>query len=786
MNESHTRFSRLAAALAWAVGCLAPCAAAAAAQAPVVREIIVRGYPGDPANIRETIQTREGSPLDHAKLNDDLMLLFKAGHIATYQVQPVPNGVRVLFEITESFRTRNVDILGAGREWRDKMKEQIVLRGGDPLSPAVLKLPEKERYRGDKERIRAFCQERGYRAVTVVSDTTPVPNTNQVDVRFTVNLGPKYQVKWFRFEGNRSIRSRELRGQMQTKRDTFFTSRRYYDKFFEEDITRLEDFYRYRGFPNAKVSYRRRFRGPQGNQVEITIVIEEGQQFPVGAIEIKGATALGADTLLASIPLKVADIYGDEKLLESRRIIERLYAETGHPYAAVTPTRQLNATGDAFDVTLTIAEGEKVTVNTLRTHGNPRTRRDVILREMELEPGMAYDVRKLERSQRALEKLQFFDNVAMKLVPADPPAAGERDIQVAVVAGHTGSFRFGAGISSTNGVVGTIEMAQRNFDWRDRPKSWSDLMSGNAYTGAGQQFRVTLMPGTIYSSFALAYDNPYWKGRNESFGWSAYYRTRNQGTWDESRAGFRLYRGLRKYKGDPDTDVIFHVRAEAVNVTVHDEDDHPFDDDDDPPADAKDAEGTHPLFGAGITVRRDRTDRPTFPTRGYEWELGTELVVPHGITFGAGGTRFWTLGRHPKGYERVFSLRGRIDYEMGSFPIYERLYAGGANLRGFAYRGAGPHDNGEPIGGKYRALISAEYRYPIAPPNFYGVVFSDAGTVTDDFSLFASPRLALGFGLRILIPALSPVPIAIDFSAPVFKSGDDDSEFLYFSVNIGR
>jgi len=66
------------------------------------------------------------------------------------------------------------------------------------------------------------------------------------------------------------------------------------------------------------------------------------------------------------------------------------------------------------------------------------------------------------------------------------------------------------------------------------------------------------------------------------------------------------------------------------------------------------------------------------------------------------------------------------------------------------------------------------------------VFFSDAGTVTDDFSLFASPRLALGFGIRILIPALSPVPIAIDFAVPAFKSGDDDTEFLYFSVNIGR
>jgi hypothetical protein len=41
------------------------------------------------------------------------------------------------------------------------------------------------------------------------------------------------------------------------------------------------------------------------------------------------------------------------------------------------------------------------------------------------------------------------------------------------------------------------------------------------------------MPGTITSSFLIQYENPYWRfhnGRNESFGWSLYYRTRG---WDD-------------------------------------------------------------------------------------------------------------------------------------------------------------------------------------------------------------------------------------------------------------
>jgi outer membrane protein insertion porin family len=781
MNELRRRGTLAAILPALSLLCHLP-PAAAAAEEPVVREIVVRGYRGDPAAIKDILQTKEGQPLDNAKLNDDLARLLRAGHLATSQVEPVPTGVRIVFEISEALRVRNVDIKGAGRDWGEKMRQEtepdhIVTRPSDALPPAILRLPEDQRFRGDKERIRAFCQKQGYRAVTVISETTPIPGTIQIDVTFQVDLGPKYQVKWLRFVGNHAIPDGQLKEHMTTKRDTLFTSRRYCDAVFEEDILALQDYYRFRGFPNARVTERRVFKGPQGNKVDVTIYIDEGQQYPVASIDTKGNKAITKDTVIARVPLKVDGTYSDQKLIECRQDVERLYHETGYPYVSVSPTRQLNAAGDGYDVAFEIEEGERVAINTVRTRGHPRTRREVILREMELEPGMVYDVRKLERSQRALDRLQYFDNVVMKLIPADPPAPGERDLLVDVTESQTGTFRFGVGFSSTDAIVGTIELAQRNFDWRDWPKSWSDFWSGNAFVGAGQTFRISLMPGTVYSNYAIAYENPYWKGRNESFGWSLYHRTRDQDTWDETRTGLRITRGVRKYHGDPDTDLILHARLESVSVSSVE---------DDAPDDAKDEKGSHPVLGTGVTWRRDRTDRPVFPTKGYQWDLGAELIVPHGIGLGYGRTHFFTLGKHPKDYERVLSLRGRIDYLLGDFPIYERLYAGGANLRGFAYRGAGPHDNDEPIGGKYRALFSAEYRFPIAARTLYGVLFTDTGTVTRDFSLFTAPRLSVGFGVRLHIPKLSQAPISVDFSIPVIKQGSDDTEFLYFSLSINR
>ncbi|NQT87810.1 BamA/TamA family outer membrane protein, partial [bacterium] len=305
-----------------------------------------------------------------------------------------------------------------------------------------------------------------------------------------------------------------------------------------------------------------------------------------------------------------------------------------------------------------------------------------------------------------------------------------------------------------------------------------------AFTGAGQFFRIALMPGNVYSNYLVQYENPYWKhhedGRNESFGWSVYYRTRDQGEWDETRIGLRLSRGLRKYKGDPDTDLIWHMRVEGVDVGNVEEPDE--EGDDGAPEGAIEDEGSNVLLGFGPRIVRDRTDRLFLPSTGTRWELSLEGVVPYGAKLGAGATRYWSLGQRPLFHERVFSLRGSADYAAGSFPIFERYFAGAPMVRGFEYRGAGPHSNGEPDGGDYRAIISAQYRHPLVARTLYGVLFCDTGTVTENFSLYGEPRVAVGFGIRLFLPMLSRAPLSLDFGIPVADQSDDDTQTVYFSL----
>ena len=65
------------------------------------------------------------------------------------------------------------------------------------------------------------------------------------------------------------------------------------------------------------------------------------------------------------------------------------------------------------------------------------------------------------------------------------------------------------------------------------------------------------------------------------------------------------------------------------------------------------------------------------------------------------------------------------------------------------------------------------------------VVFSDFGTVERDVS-FDNFRVTVGVGLRVVVPAMGPVPLAFDFGFPVKSQDYDDERIFSFYVGINR
>jgi outer membrane protein insertion porin family len=83
-------------------------------------------------------------------------------------------------------------------------------------------------------------------------------------------------------------------------------------------------------------------------------------------------------------------------------------------------------------------------------------------------------------------------------------------------------------------------------------------------------------------------------------------------------------------------------------------------------------------------------------------------------------------------------------------------------------------------------LTSAEYRFPLtADDNLYGSFFIDAGTVEESVEI-NNFRVTPGFELRVNIPALGPVPLAIGIGVPIVHAPGDDIQNFHFFVGVSR
>ena len=150
------------------------------------------------------------------------------------------------------------------------------------------------------------------------------------------------------------------------------------------------------------------------------------------------------------------------------------------------------------------------------------------------------------------------------------------------------------------------------------------------------------------------------------------------------------------------------------------------------------------------------------------------------------GRQHFTTGSRADGSgKRVLTLRGYYGVTGRDTAPYERFFAGDyRSLRGFAYRGVGPHVLGQNVGGLQMALGSVEYQFPwTANDRLQQVFFSDFGTVDNDYS-FNKFRLSVGTGLRIYLPQqfFGPLPLAFDISYPVIKEDGDRTRYFTFFI----
>lgn len=747
----------------------------------IVSDVVITGNRQVPTQeIMSQLKTRPGLEYNPDTAQEDVRNLWATKKFGNIQVELRPdadNKVKVYFLIRDYPNTvEEVTYKGAKHLNDEVLTELTGIRKGAPLNPIANKL-------GCQAIVRKLQEEgRPFASCDLLSGDKP----GDTKVIFNIAEGPKVRVAGIEFVGNQFVSGAVLNTHVNTSK-----------KFLgldvggllnlamvDNDITKLEEYYKTFGYLDVRVSRELRYL-PSGNEVVIVFHISEGVRYRLkDAPKVTNVRFLPVEQLEQLSKVRAGDYFNQNSIDRDTNSIKDYIGYHGREARVqAQPIYSREAPG-IVTVNYEVEEKEPARVGQIFIVGNSRTRQNVILRQVPLYPGQILTYPDMRVAERNLQRLNIFANSpdgsskpTVAVLDPDSPNMF-KDVIINVQEDNTGSLLFGVGVNSDAGLTGSIVLNERNFDIFRVPTSVEDLLSGNAWRGGGQEFRIEAVPGTQLQRYTVSFREPYLFDTKVSFGISGYYYERLYNEYTEERVGTRLTLGrkLGQYWS-----VNTALRVENVGVSNV----SPFA----PPA-YQEVVGHNFQVGISGGVSYDSRDSYLRPTEGslvtasYEQVLG-DFTFP---LVNVEANKYFTTWQRADGSGRhVLAAHSQVGWAGSNTPVYERYFAGGfRSMRGFQFRGISPDINGFKVGGDFMFLNSLEYQIPvIANDQVYVVGFVDTGTVESKIEL-KDYRVSAGFGLRFVVPIFGPVPIALDFGFPIVKNQADQEQIFSFWLGFFR
>lgn len=355
----------------------------------------------------------------------------------------------------------------------------------------------------------------------------------------------------------------------------------------------------------------------------------------------------------------------------------------------------------------------------VRFEGNQKTRDYVIEREIKAVPGEPFNWRVIEGDMRRLFHLGFFQNVVPPEIEwdlgDDPNERPDLKVTYILEERQTGSAGFGAGYSSSSGLMGYVEVSDDNL------------------FGRGQQAGLRWEFGQKESSYDLSFREPNVMGSGISTGFNLYNQA-NRGLKDKDNKEYDLrsvggnlslgYRFTDFLRGD------MQYRLENQRTTYESE-----------------PTQTRQLRSLLLGISGDTTNQPFYPTSGLRYNISAENAG----NFLGGDLDFTKYRGSISTYlrvgsnDQVIALRLMGGMSANGLPSSEVFRVGGADsVRGYGY--------GQ-MQGDTQLVANAEYRFHISDL-VQGVVFADTGQAWqhDEPIDLSQLRTAYGIGVRVETP----------------------------------
>lgn len=722
-----------------------------------LRDIRVEGAQRIEADtIRSYMSLRAGDPIEPGKLDKSLKALFETGLFADVTIRQ--SGPDIIVRVVENPIINRIAFEGNQRISDDILRDEVKLR------PRIVFT--RSRVQADLQRVMDIYRRSGRFAAAVEPKVVQLEQ-NRVDLIFEIDEGELSEIRKISFVGNKKYDDGDLREVVQTKESAwyrFLSSDDTYDPdrlTFDREL--LRRFYLANGYADFRVVSAIAELTPDSKAFFVTFTVDEGPRYKFGKINITSSLRnLKVEDLRQQLTAVEGQWYDADQVETSIGNLTDAVGVGGYAFVDIRPRVRRDRDARTIGVDFVIQEGPRVFVELVNVSGNVRTLDRVIRREVLLVEGDAFNSSKLRRSRQRIRNLGFFEKVEIENLAGTSP--DRTVINVSIKEKSTGEISFGAGFSTSTGILGDASIRERNL------------------LGRGQDLRIGLQLGTKQQQIDLSFTEPYFLGRRLSAGFDVFNTVRDlqdESSFDRETTGFSLRTGYK----------VSERLSQSLKYTLKEDEITEI------PSDAslaiQEQEGSFVTSSIGQTLLYDQRDNRFEPTDGYFVEISNTLAGLGGDTKylrnEVSGATYYEVAD-----EWVLSLGGSAGYtfDLGEeIRIIDRFFLGGPTLRGFEPAGVGPRDTAtdDALGGKWFYRGTVGMLFPLGLPNEFGIrgrLFSDAGSLGDsDSSVGAitdtgSLRLSLGTGIAWSSPF---GPVTLDLSHALLKESFDKTEIFRFS-----
>lgn len=300
----------------------------------------------------------------------------------------------------------------------------------------------------------------------------------EVELVYKANLNRKLKLVDIRIEGTDKLSYDEINSVLESQEASilgiipFFGYGRGYtsERLLEEDRQTIKSLMSALGYRQAEVSVRRGV-APNGEDLIITFVVEEGVPTRVEEVEITGNKAFSDDILRAEIPDLTGKNYSRVRARNAARQINQFYAQAGYydarvNFSLVELPEPTGANEERVKVVFTVeTEGEKVFINRILISGNEDTKREAVLKTINLRQGEVLRARDVFNSEQNLYATDAFRRVDIRIEPAGDRQSGGRlvDVIINVEEQPPRLLTYGGGYSTDGGAFGFFDIRHQNL-----------------------------------------------------------------------------------------------------------------------------------------------------------------------------------------------------------------------------------------------------------------------------------------------------------------------------------